>query len=80
MGIAAGRAVNPFASEAEWLARKRMQILRDLDDLKTLLERIESAPSTSAEAQGVRLQSVLRQTSGAFGQLRRIEELMEWCQ
>lgn len=46
---------------------------------KTLLGKIQSEPSMSAEQQSVRLQSVLRQTSGAFGQLRRIEELKEWC-
>ena len=68
-----------FAGELDWLERKRLGVLRDLDALKALLAKIESAPSPTMEEQTARFTCALRQIDGALGTLRRLDELREWA-
>ena len=71
----AGEAANPFCGEADWLERRRIECLRDLDHLKRQLDTVAAAPWEDRPAQ---MNSILRQAAGAYRTIARIDNLRTW--
>ncbi|HET7064230.1 MAG TPA: hypothetical protein VFI49_08115 [Rudaea sp.] len=66
-------ASGQFANQPEWLLRKRDECLRDIRALKVLLDKVRSAFEHETKH---RLDSVLRQASGAYRDLERIDRML----
>lgn len=70
--IATAPSTNPFAEQRDWLERKRLQTLADIDALRACLQTVRTVPW---EERTENFESIFRQAVGCYHTLARLDEL-----